>query len=134
MASKNGRRLRAAPNRGQFKTGQRGNPGGRPRVLKDIQELAREKSPEAIEMLAKIMQSGKVEAARVAAARELLDRGYGRPMQSVSQTMKIEKRAEDMTDDELATIAASGGSRVEAPRTVPYATRLGPELRDGFDA
>jgi hypothetical protein len=112
-----------------FPKGRSPNPGGRPRVLKDIQELAREKSPEALETLADIMANQKAPAAaRVAAANALLDRGYGRPLQSLSQTMTINKRAEEMTDDELATIAASGNPRVEEPKPVPYSPRLGPEL------
>src|SRR5262249_34005574 len=43
------------PERGRpFKPGQSGNPGGRPRVLGDVQELARQKSPEAINTLSNI--------------------------------------------------------------------------------
>ena len=67
---------------------QSGNPGGRPRVLRDVQELAREKSPEAIETLSNIMHDTKAPpAARVAAANPLLDRGYGKPTQPISQTL-----------------------------------------------
>ena len=59
-----------------FPKGQSGNPGGRPRVLADVQELARAKSPKALETLEQIMLNEKAPpAARVAAANGLLDRG-----------------------------------------------------------
>ena len=65
-----------------FKKGQSGNPGGRPKVVAEIRQLARERGPEAIAALVKVMTKGKSEAARVAAANALLDRGWGRPKQS----------------------------------------------------
>jgi hypothetical protein len=36
----------------KFKPGQAGNPGGRPKALKEVQELARRLIPEALEALA----------------------------------------------------------------------------------
>jgi uncharacterized protein DUF5681 len=65
-----------------FKKGQSGNPGGRPKVIAEIRQLARERGPEAIAALVKVMTKGKSEAARVSAATALLDRGWGRPKQS----------------------------------------------------
>ena len=48
------------PDKGRpFSKGLSGNPGGRPKVLGDVQELAREKSPEAIETLSTIMRDEK---------------------------------------------------------------------------
>ena len=93
-----------------FKPGQSGNPGGRPRVLRDVQELAREKSPEAIETLSNIMHDTKAPpAARVAAANALLDRGYGKPTQPISQTLtKVDPSS--LSDEELAAIVAQGAT------------------------
>lgn len=67
-----------------FAKGISGNPGGKPKELKGIQELARKYAPQAIEALVKVATKGKSEAARVTAATVLLDRGFGKPNQSVS--------------------------------------------------
>ena len=91
-----------------FQKGTSGNPGGRPRVLADVQELARRRSPDAINTLAAIMDDQKAPpAARVAAANALLDRGYGKPTQPISQTLtKIDPST--MSDEELAAIVRNG--------------------------
>ena len=48
-------------------------------------------------------------AARVAAANALLDRGYGKPTQPISQTLaKIDPSS--ISDEELAAIAINGAS------------------------
>ena len=68
----------------KFEKGQSGNPGGRPREVAEVRELAQEHTPEAISTLVEIMKNkDSKDAARVAAATALLDRGYGRPGQSV---------------------------------------------------
>jgi hypothetical protein len=65
-----------------FKKGQSGNPGGRPKVVAEVKELAREHTAEAIHTLVSIMSHPKAApAARVSAANALLDRGYGKPPQ-----------------------------------------------------
>jgi hypothetical protein len=58
--------------------GESGNPGGRPKVLADLRDLARQHAPAAIKELARLAVKAKSETARVAAIRELLDRGYGK--------------------------------------------------------
>ena len=67
----------------KFCKGVSGNPGGRPKVLGEVQELARLHAPSIIVELARLALKAKSETARIAAGRELLDRGYGRTRQGV---------------------------------------------------
>lgn len=64
-----------------FEKGISGNPSGRPKVLAEVQELAREHTPAALGALLKIAKNGKSEGARVSAAQALLDRAWGKPSQ-----------------------------------------------------
>ncbi len=69
----------------RFKKGQSGNPGGRPKVIAEVRDLAREQTDKAVKTLISIMDNSKAaDAARAAAANSLLDRGWGRPAQVVS--------------------------------------------------
>lgn len=70
-----------------FKPGQSGNPGGRPKAVKDLIEAAREHTQEAVGRLAFWMRS-EHPAASPMAAKELLDRGWGRPVQPNEHTGK----------------------------------------------
>src|SRR6185436_17199108 len=98
-----------------FQKGTSGDPGGRPRVLGDVQELARERSPDEVNTLAAIMDDPKAPpAARVAAANSLLDRGYVKPTQPISQTLtKIDPNT--MSDAELAAIVRNGIQADDGP-------------------
>lgn len=61
----------------------------RPKELRDVIELARLHSPKAIKTLAEIMNSDRAPpAARVAAANAILDRGYGKPAQTLDASVR----------------------------------------------
>ena len=86
-----------------FKPGQSGNPGGRPKIIAEVRDLAREQTENAVNVLTGIMNDEEApHAARVTAANSLLDRGWGKPAQSVAVTHS--KSVTDMSDDELIEI------------------------------
>jgi hypothetical protein len=63
----------------------------------EIKSLARQHTRKALKVLAAIMDQPKTPAsARVAAAAELLSRGWGKPQQSVDMT--VTSRQEDIVD------------------------------------
>jgi hypothetical protein len=69
----------------QFRPGQSGNPGGRPKGERSVREIAQQHTIEAMETLVHVMRTGK-NSERVQAATALLDRGWGKPTQSVEMT------------------------------------------------
>ena len=69
---------------GKFQKGQSGNPGGRPKEVGHIRDLARAHTDAAMRALVEIAQdAGAPPAARVAASTALLDRGWGKPSQAI---------------------------------------------------
>ena len=77
-----------------FKPGQSGNPGGRP---KGIAAKAREHTDKALDVLVEGMADTDPRV-RVAAAKEVLDRGWGKPL---AMTADVSKRLDEFTDDDL---------------------------------
>jgi hypothetical protein len=112
-----------------FKPGQSGNPHGRPtnselvgssKTRADVRELAKEKGPLAIETLASIMIDIKAPpAARVGAATAILDRGYGKPPQTIDANVNI---FDQMTDEEQKTLLAAMAAIREAAEEDPPET------------
>jgi hypothetical protein len=112
----------------RFVKGQSGNPGGRP---KNPPDLTREYAPDltaadrrpipnlvvearkysglAVDTLVELTKAKYSGSTRYSAATALLDRGYGRPAQSLDLHLSAEavtKRLSDMTDAELAALEA----------------------------
>jgi hypothetical protein len=114
--------------KGRFVKGRRSaNPAGRPknppvlateyapdltaaadrRVIRNVVAEARRFSGLAVDTLVELTKATHTDSTRYAAATALLDRGYGRPAQSLDLHLSadaITKRLSDMTDAELAAL------------------------------
>lgn len=71
-----------------------GNPGGRP---KGIAAKAREHTDKALEVLTTALDDADPRV-RVTAAKEVLDRGWGKPL---AMTVDVTKKLDDFTDDDI---------------------------------
>ena len=87
-----------------FVKGKSGNPAGRRPILRAVREAAQEKGAKCLEILYAIAVNKKApQMARIAAAKELLDRGYGRPPPADEEgaaqlVVKIQRFAEQVAD------------------------------------
>lgn len=118
----------------KFAKGVSGNPGGRPRGVGDVRELARKHTPQALQVLIQVMgDASAAPSARVGAATALLDRGWGRPAQTINASLdrndvevseRLQERASELLklvveeQPENKRISVSGGE-VEAAGDAP---------------
>ena len=80
-------------NNGRFLPGFTANPSGRPKVVGEIRELARQHAPAAFTRVCELVQSQDPRIA-LAAAQEILNRAYGRPVQAIeSEVRKVDMGA-----------------------------------------
>ncbi len=63
------------------------NPTGRPKLIQEVQQFARQHTPAAIERLAELMRS-QDEKVALAAIDQLMDRAWGKPMQSTQTDIR----------------------------------------------
>ena len=70
-----------------FKKGQSGNPGGRPKAEKEVVEAARAAGPRCVEVLVDLLDHTDSRV-RMAAAEQLLNRGFGKPRQTIESDVR----------------------------------------------
>jgi hypothetical protein len=95
-----------------WKPGQSGNPGGRP---KGIAAIARQHTDKAVQVLVDGMESPD-ERVKIAAAKEILDRGYGKaPVFTADLTGKLDDLDDDALDAAIFAIrdALRNGSEAD---------------------
>jgi hypothetical protein len=72
------------PNSGGLRPGSGRKPGVPNKVTRELKDLARQYTDVAIMELARLATEAESEAARVAAIKELFDRGYGKATQTIA--------------------------------------------------
>lgn len=95
-----------------FKSGQSGNPGGRPKKTPEEFELiaaCKAKTPAALAVMESIMNSGENERNRLAAATAIIDRAYGKPTQAIDQDIKVGGTLVSL----LESLSANPASRIK---------------------
>ena len=95
-----------AKSRTSFQPGQSGNPGGRPKEVAEVRELARECTEDAINTLTEIMSDKNAPpSARCRASEALLDRGWGKPTDTLRvdelRQPTVQELAPDWDDEPL---------------------------------
>lgn len=84
-----------------------------------LSELARAHTATALGVLVKVAKEGESESARVSAANAILDRGYGKPSQSVQHSgsvgtydlTKLDDNELDRLEAILGPLALAGGDQ-----------------------
>lgn len=82
--------VKAKPRGKPFLPGNCANPGGRPKMPKDLKELAQASAPEALRIALDLMKTAKSEQVKLRAAEIVMDRGYGKPAQSIDANVNAE--------------------------------------------
>lgn len=95
------------------KTGGR-KPGTPNKATAEIRDAAQRYTAEALGVLCDVMRTGTSEQARVAAANSILDRGWGKPTQSLDAAHRFERDPAVLSEAELlAIISVKTSSLVE---------------------
>jgi hypothetical protein len=114
---------RKKPRGKPFPPGNSANPGGRPKLpedVKHVRELARQYTVQAVQTLAKVMESSNSDSAKVSAANTLLDRGWGKAESTTN--VNVNRNVRDLSTAEiLAALAADGVAGAEGSGAEPGA-------------
>ena len=73
--------------KGGFQKGQSGSPGGRAKKTEaevTLEQMCREKTPEALAIILEIMTEGDGHKVKLSAAQYVIDRGWGKAAQSLT--------------------------------------------------
>lgn len=108
----------------KFVKGQSGNPGGVPKVKKEVRDLAKQYTREAVLRLAGLMRQQSDPGIAIKAAQLLLERGWGKPQQTVEKTQTTTVKAE-VSDTEAARMIAF--MMTQAGKPVPDADQMDKE-------
>ena len=104
---------RSLANLKPWQTGRSGNPAGRPKAPADVTELARKYGPRAVAVIGELLGDRDARI-RLAAANSLLDRGYGKPAQSVNVD-----GSDGNSNVLMHLLAAKAIARLEAENALP---------------
>lgn len=78
--------------KGSFAPGKSGNPGGRkPKTEEErtLEQMCREKTPDALAVIMRIMIDGENERNQLGAAQYVIDRGWGKAQQNISAQLAV---------------------------------------------
>jgi hypothetical protein len=100
--------MNVAKRPGTWVKGQSGNPAGRPALPAEFREQIRRHTPAAIAVLVDALKDPDARV-RVAAAKELLDRGHGRPAAEVT----LRQETIDLAQSHLQALLEYAGKRQE---------------------
>jgi hypothetical protein len=110
-----------------FRRGQSGNPSGRPKALQELVELARAETLPSLKKIVELRDQADDPRVQLAAAREILDRGWGRPTQPLAGDADHPIQHQHRLDYRTLNDA-----QLEALERLAEALARGPELgRDG---
>ena len=113
---KSSEKKRRGPGR-PFKPGQSGNPGGRPKMSEDVREMLKAATPKAVKLLVSVMDDdGQKAALRMDAAKTIIERVYGKPLQPIDST--ISGGLDVGLSDADRQLLAKVGARLEGDKSM----------------
>lgn len=78
------------------------NPGGRLKLVEEVRNLAQTHTEDAVRAIYEIMEDTRQQGSvRIAAANAILDRGWGKPAQSIAVSQPNDVSIDMLTTEEL---------------------------------